>query len=65
LPNPFSDKGAEAQHVQTSGVTKVVNSTLVCDQCFEETSEGDYYESKSLLVFTCPNGHQNEVKIEL
>lgn len=65
MPNPFSDEGAVAQTVETSGVTPVVNSNLVCDRCFESTDEGSYYESRELLVFTCPNGHQNEVQIKL
>lgn len=62
MPNPFRDSPKPNNQ---PGVAKVTDSILVCDRCFEEVSDGDYYIEKKLLVFKCSNGHVNNVRIDL
>lgn len=62
MPSPFS---RSERPNQQPGVIRVVDSVLVCDRCFDEVAEGDYYEEKKLLVFVCENNHVNKVRIDL
>lgn len=69
MPSPFSSKKPNSQAGpggQENNVLQVTNSVLVCEVCFAETSEGDYFPGQKRLVFKCPEGHVNVVKgIEL
>lgn len=66
MPSPFSKKPQKQATGAVVETIKVTNSTLVCEVCFEETSEGEYVPQAKRLTFTCPNGHDNVVRnIEL
>lgn len=64
MPNPFSSKKQEDQPRQGSQeVIKVTNSTLTCEFCFAESSEGTYIPSGKRLFWTCVGcGRENAVK---
>ena len=68
MPSPFSSKknSQAGPSGQENNVIRVTNSVLVCEFCFKEVSDGDYFPSQKRLVFKCPEGHTNIVKdIEL
>lgn len=63
MPSPFSNKPADQG---APGIITITNSTLVCEFCFEESSEGRYLVEKKILTWDCPCGERNVVKgIEL
>lgn len=66
MPSPFSKKQPEQAKGAVVETLQVTSSTLVCEVCFEVTSEGEYVPQAKRLTFTCPNGHDNVVRnIEL
>lgn len=65
MPNPFSKKKPENNPHATGAIVemvKVTNSVLICDVCWAETSEGEYFTKARRLVYTCPLGHENVVR---
>lgn len=67
-PSPFSKKQREEPHTKGDDTTiKVTNSSLVCEFCFGETTEGTYVPSGKRLFWDCAEcGKANAVKgIEL
>jgi len=67
LPSPFNNiKPQTREAVQDEGLIHVTNSTLVCESCFAEATDGEYDPDQHVLSFVCPEGHINVVKgIEL
>lgn len=57
MENPFKSK--EIVEIQ------VTDSELYCDKCAFVSDTGIYRSSKKELVWTCPNGHDNKVEIDL
>lgn len=66
MPSPFSSKKPTQATGAVVETIQVVNSTLVCEVCFEVTREGVYLPKAKRLTFTCAEGHDNVVRnIEL
>ncbi len=65
LPNPFSDREKYPTGAKVD-VIKITDSSLWCDACFEEVSEGEYVPGNKRLSFVCSQGHENVIRgIEL
>lgn len=37
----------------------IVDAALVCQTCFLQCDEGEYFPNEKLLIWNCPNNHQS------
>lgn len=62
MPSPFRDNAQVRQSAEQESVN-VADSCLTCLYCFEDTSEGVYYQQKKVLTWRCVKcGRINTVK---